>query len=304
MEEERYISVEEFAKKLDLEVVFSGNGNDIMLNTMNVSRPGLQLAGFFDYFGENRVQVMGNAEMKYYEQMSNNNKEKTIDMILSRGIPCSIIARDLPVDDIMLSAFKKHNVPLFRSSKQTTQIVNNIIIFLNDFLAPIAGIHGVLLDVLGIGVLILGNSGIGKSETALELIKRGHRLVADDSVLIKRVQNSLVGTSPKGIRNYMELRGIGIIDVRRMYGVGAVKEKKHVELVIKMEEWDNQKEYDRLYGNGSFEEILGIKVPMTIIPIKPGRNLPVIIETAAANFSLKKSGIDATQELINETIKK
>ncbi len=300
--ETRTITVEEFAKELKLEILFAGSG-EMTFTTVNVSRPGLQLAGFFDYFGENRVQVMGNAEMKYYNAKPEKDKVMIMDMILERRVPCTIISRSLEVPETLLNSYKKHNCPLFLSPLETTQLVNNLTIFLNEFLAPSTRVHGVFVDVSGVGVLLTGKSGIGKSETALELIKRGHRLVADDSIIIKNVQNNLYGESPEVIRYFMELRGIGIIDTRNMYGVTAIKDKKHVDLVVEMQNLDPKKEYDRLDGEGTYENILGVEIPKVIIPIVPGRNLPVIIEAAAANFLLKKSGYNAAEVLVERSIK-
>ncbi|MEG2116737.1 MAG: HPr(Ser) kinase/phosphatase [Clostridia bacterium] len=298
-----HVSVQDFAKKLGLEIVFEGKG-DLHFTTFNVNRPGLQLAGYFDYFGENRVQVVGNAEMCYYEAKPLSDKIMIMNMILSNPLPCFIVCRNLPICDTFLESFKSHNVPLLRSSKETTALINNLIMYLNEELAERTTVHGVLLDVSGVGVLLTGKSGIGKSETALELVKRGHRLVADDAVIIKKVQNNLIGRSPEIIKHFMEIRGIGILDVKRIYGIGAVSEAKTINLVVEMEHWDNKKQYDRLGGNQLFEEILGIYVPKMVIPITPGRNLPIIIEAAATTHTLKKSGYDAAQVLIEKSMGK
>ena len=192
--------------------------------------------------------------------------------------------------------------PIFRSGKMTTLLMSDLVIYLNRLLAPSTTIHGVLMDVFGVGMLLTGSSGVGKSETAMELIKRGHRLVADDSVLIKRVENELIGTSPERIRYFMELRGIGIINVKNMYGSGSVLGEKEVELVMELEPWKKEKEYDRIGGERNTEEILGVKVPKLVIPISPGRNLAILIEVAARNSRLKEMGYDAAQELIQRTI--
>lgn len=303
MEEGTMVTVERFAEKLGLEVIFAGNGQ-LHFTTFNVNRPGLQLAGYFDYFGENRVQVMGNAEMYYYDAKPIGDKIMIMDMILGNRIPCFIVCRDLPISETFLNSFKKFNVPLFRSAKETTLQINNLIMYLNEELAQKTTVHGVLLDVSGVGVLLTGKSGIGKSETALELVKRGHRLVADDAVIIKRVQNNLIGRSPEIIKHFMEIRGIGILDVKRIYGIGSVSDAKTINLVIEMEHWDNKKMYDRLGGNQLFEEILGVYVPKMVIPITPGRNLPIIIEAAATTHTLKKSGYDAARVLIDKSMGK
>ncbi len=302
-EAEVMVSVEEFSKQLDLEVLYEGE-SEMKFTNLNVNRPGLQLAGFFDYFGDNRVQVMGNAEMYYYNAKPDSDKVMIMDMILQRPVPCFIISRNLEVSDVLLESFKKNKVPLFRTPVETTLFINNLVIYLNDLLAPRTTLHGVLIDVAGVGVLLTGKSGIGKSETALELVKRGHKLVADDAVICKRLQNNIIGTSPEIIRHFMEIRGIGIVDVKSIYGIGSILKAKTVNLVVEMEHWDNQKQYDRIGGNSLFEDILGIFVPKIVLPIAPGRNLPIIIEAAATNHSLRVSGYDAAKVLIDKTMGK
>ncbi len=301
--ESTVVKISDFAKELKLEVVYEGSG-EMNLTTFNVNRPGLQLAGYFDYFGENRVQVMGNAEMYYYNEKPDNDKTMVMDMLMSNSIPCVIVCRDLEISDIFLDSFKNNNVPLLRTYMETTAFINNLIIYLNNVLAPKTTKHGVLVDVFGVGVLLTGKSGIGKSETALELIKRGHRLVSDDAVIIRNVQNSLIGTSPEIIRHFMEIRGIGIMDVQRSYGVRATADEKHIDLVVEMEHWDSNKNYDRLGGNTLFEEILGVYVPKIVLPITPGRNLPIILEAAATTHALRLSGYDAANILIEKSMGK
>ena len=297
------VKTADFAKELKLEIVFEGNG-EMKLTTFNVNRPGLQLAGYFDYFGENRVQVMGNAEMYYYNEKPEEDKTMIMDMLMANAIPCFIVCRDMAISEVLLSAFKRNNVPLFRTHMETTAFINNLILYLNNILAPRTTLHGVLVDVFGVGVLLTGKSGIGKSETALELVKRGHRLVADDAVIVRNVQNSLIGTSPEIIRHFMEIRGIGIMDVKRSYGVRAIADEKHINLVVEMEHWDSNKNYDRLGGAQLFEDILGVYVPKIVLPITPGRNLPIILEAAATTHTLRLSGYDAANILIEKSMGK
>ncbi|MFI3164768.1 MAG: HPr(Ser) kinase/phosphatase [Bacillota bacterium] len=295
------VSVSDFTEALNLEVLWEGKGY-MDLSTVNVCRPGLQLSGYFYYFGENRIQVMGNAEMFYYDQMDRYERVIRMEQIVRLKIPCVIIARDLHVPQDLFDLLKLNNIPFFRSKLETSQFINELMIYLNLCLAPETTEHGVLLDVYGVGVMLTGKSGIGKSETALELVKRGHRLVADDSVIIKRVQDKLIGTSSETIRYFMEIRGIGIIDVRSVYGVGSVLHDKEVSLVVEMEHWDSQREYDRLGQERFTQECLGLEIPKLIIPITPGRNLPIIMEVAAKNHRLRDYGYDATKVLIERAL--
>ncbi len=298
------ISLATFAEKNGLEIIVPGR-EEIYLDTVNVNRPGLQLAGFFDYFGSNRVQVMGKAEMTYYDAKPDADKRMIMDMLLSSNqVPCLVISRDLLVDDIFKQACIKYNVPLLRSDLITIVLVNNLFIYLNDLLAPRITMHGGLIDVSGVGVLLTGKSGIGKSETALELVKRGHRLIADDAVILKKINHELYGSCPEIIRNFMEIRGIGILDIKSIYGISAVATEKKVDLVVEMEYWETGKEYDRLTGYEFSEEILGITLPKIVMPITPGRNIPIIIEAAATNYALKKAGYDAAKALIDRTLGK
>ena len=295
------ISPAAFAEELGLHTVYAGEKN-IAFNTTNVSRPGLFLAGFTDYFGENRVQVLGNAEIEFLRKMDKPAERRCLELLLQREIPCIIVSRNRSIPESLLELCKTYKVPLFRSEVTTTAVVNALTIFLNRLLAPSESRHAGLIDVYGMGILLIGKSGIGKSETALELVKRGHRLVADDSVIIKRIDDHLEGTSPELIRYFMELRGIGIIDVKSMYGVGSVVKQKEIELVIELERWEEGKAYDRLGDERQYEEILGVSLPKITIPVRPGRNLAIIIEVAAINSRLKQHGYDAAKEMINRTI--
>lgn len=297
------VSVQEFAKKNGLEVLFPGRGY-LELSDISVSRPGLQLAGFFDNFAAHRVQVIGNAEYDFLYDMAPEKRKASIDKLLQyTAIPCVIFSRDLPPFQEMIDAVKRSDVPLFSGNKITSLLMNDLIVYLNRLLAPTTSMHGVLVDVYGVGILLTGHSGIGKSETALELIKRGHRLVADDAVYIKQINDELIGSSNDMIRYFMEIRGIGIINVKNMYGTGAVLFEKEIELIMELENWDDQKSYDRLSAGALTETILGISIPKLVIPVHPGRNLAVIIEVAARNHRLKKMGYDAAEELISRTLK-
>lgn len=296
------VTVAQFSNDLGLEIVYAGRGM-ITLSSKNITRPGLQLAGFLSCYNFNQIMIIGMSEYEYVRGFPSKERKARISRLFEAGeIPCVILTRDLPTLPEFISCARKFSCPVFRTSKLSTSIVNDLFIYLNEFLAPTTSKHGVLLDVFGVGILITGHSGVGKSETAIELIKRGHRLVADDSVIIKNVANTLYGSSPERIRYFMELRGIGIINVKNMYGSGSVIDKKKIELVVELENWDKEKVYDRVDGNSFSEEILGKKLTKLLIPVTPGRNLAIIIEVAARNFRLKEMGYDAANELINRTI--
>ena len=301
MNEQETILLESFCSALDLEIVFAGRGR-VMLSSYSVTRPGLQLAGYFKYFDATRIMVLGNAEYEFLRDLSPETRRERIRTLLSyKEIPCIILSRDLPALQEIIEEARLTGLPILRTDKVTTALMNDLFFYLNKKLAPSTTVHGVLMDVSGVGILITGHSGVGKSETAMELIKRGHRLVADDSVIIKRVADSLIGSSPELIRYFMELRGIGIINIKNMYGSGSILNEKEIELVMELENWDEGKEYDRLGDGTLYETILDRKVMKHIIPVKPGRNL-FIIEVAARNFRLKSMGYDAAQELISRTI--
>ena len=292
------LMLDKFAADLGLELLYAGRGT-----SASVDRPGLRLAGFFRYFDTRRIMVIGLTEYEYLRSFPAEERREKIGKLFGCGeIPCAVFSRDLPVPSEFMDCARDTGTPIFRSGKMTTLLMSDLVIYLNRLLAPSATVHGVLMDVFGVGLLLTGSSGVGKSETAMELIKRGHRLVADDSVLIKRVENELIGTSPERIRYFMELRGIGIINVKNMYGSGSVLGEKEVELVMELEPWKKEKEYDRIGGERYSEEILGVKVPKLVIPVSPGRNLAILIEVAARNSRLKEMGYDAAQELIQRTI--
>lgn len=292
------VGVAEFCEKLSLQTEFEGRG-EISISSISVSRPGLQLAGYYKHFANDRVQVIGNAEHEYLRSLSAAARKKSINELFACELPCLIIARGLDAMPEIIEAAREYNCPLFRSESITTVLIHDIMIYLNDMLAPNTVVHGELLDVSGVGVLITGEAGIGKSETALELITRGHRLVADDSVMVKNTGELLVGTCPNKIKYFMEVRGLGIINVKTMFGSGAIRPEKTVDLVAHLVHWDEKREYDRLGDEKNSANILGVEVPKHIIPVSPGRNIPVIIETAARKFRLEELGYSALDELIS-----
>ena len=266
----------------------------------DINRPALQLAGFFDHFDVERVQVIGYVEYTYLASLDIERKKMIYEKLLSSNIPCIVFSRELDPDPELLELANKYKTPILSTTKTTSSFMAEIIRWMNVQLAPRISIHGVLVDVYGEGVLIMGESGIGKSEAALELIKRGHRLVTDDVVEIRKVSDeTLIGTAPDITRHFIELRGIGIIDVKTLFGVESVKETQSIDLVIRLEDWDRDKEYDRLGLEEETIEFLGNKVVCHSIPIRPGRNLAIIVESAAVNYRQKKMGYNAAQELYN-----
>lgn len=264
----------------------------------DINRPALQLSGFFKHFASERVQIIGYVEYSYLKTLDEEKKKEVYEAFLSYEIPCLIFCRNLKPDELLLAEANKRNIPVFSTEKKTSQFMAEIIRWLNVQLAPCISIHGVLVDVYGVGVLIMGESGIGKSEAALELVKRGHRLVSDDVVEIRKVSDeTLVGSAPDITRHFIELRGIGIVDVKNLFGVLSVKQTQNIDLVITLEDWDRDKEYDRLGLEEQYTEFLGNKVVCHQLPIRPGRNLAVIVETAAINHRQKNMGYNAAQEL-------
>ena len=301
-EAEADVNVAEFARRMNLEILYSGDNQTIHFCTFNISRPGLQLAGYYKHFSAERVQVIGEMEMAYLQQMTHDARKTACESLLKKPIPCLIITSSHPPCDELLDAVRKYNRILFRSKQRTTMFVNSLSLYLNELLAPSQTIHGVLMDLYGVGVLVIGESGIGKSETALSLIERGHRLVADDAVTITRVGDKLNGTCPDMIRNFMEVRGIGIIDIRAMYGAGAVRLVKSIDMVVRLEAWDDKAQYNRLGNSEDYYSIFGVKIPKYTVPVKPGRNLAVILEAAARTHRLSAFGYSATDEL-NERLR-
>jgi len=271
-------------------------GHRIMISDVN--RPALQLSGYFKHFEQSRVQIIGTVEYTYLQQLDEEKREKIYSEFMGYDIPCVIFCRDLRPDDSFLKIAEEKNIPVLGTKRSTSEFMAELIYCLNEQLAPCITIHGVLVDVYGEGLLIMGESGIGKSEAALELIKRGHRLVTDDVVEIRKInEHTLIGTSPDITRYFIELRGIGIIDVKTLFGVECVKEKQQIDLVIKLEDWKKENEYDRLGLEEEYTEFLGNKVVCHSLPIRPGRNLAVLCEAGAGHHRQKKMGYNAAQEL-------
>ena len=272
-----------------------------LVSSPDVNRPGLALSGYLDYFDSDRIQVLGKNEMGFLTNLPHDLRASHVDELVSTNPPAVIVSRELPILPELQESCEKYNVPLLRSKESTSSLMAALIAFLNVQLAPRITRHGVLVEVYGEGVLLLGDSGIGKSETAIELIKRGHRLIADDAVEIRRVSaKTLVGSAPDNIRHFIELRGIGIVNVRRIFGIGSVKNTEKINMAIQMEPWENGKAYDRMGLDGETIDILGIEVPSITIPVKPGRNLAIIIEVAAMSNRQKKMGYNAAQELMHK----
>lgn len=295
------VSLKKIIDELSLEVIYTPEETEkIFVDENEVNRPGFQLMGFYEYFNPERIQIVGKMEFAYLSTLDDKTRYDRIKMLMSYKIPALIIARELPCFPEMEELAKEFEVPLLRSKESTSAFMASLIAFLNLNLAPRITRHGVLIEIYGEGVFITGESGVGKSETAIELVKRGHRLVADDAVEIKKVSNiSLVGSSPDNIRHFLELRGIGIINARRLFGMGAIKMTEKIDLIVEMEQWDPEKIYDRMGVDTEFISILGVKVPSLTIPVKPGRNLAVILEVAAMNNRQKKMGYNAAQELLD-----
>ena len=291
------VSISQLMRDLNLEVVYMPEKEEYFVESEDVNRTGLPLAGYFEYFPYERIQIIGKTEYTYFQNISKKEREEVLDKFFSYEIPVLIVTRGLEVDKDIIKKAKKYQRIVLSSKSNTTRFINRLSNYLDSKLAPHVTIHGVLVDVYGIGVLIKGESSIGKSETALEKKKKGHRLVADDAVEIRKVDESrLVGQAPELLKHYMEIRGIGIIDVKSLYGVGAIKNQKAIDLVIELENWNQKKYYDRLGLDREYEEILGKEIEKLVIPVKPGRNTSMIIEVAAMNFRQKGMGIDAAKE--------
>ena len=288
----------DFVNALGLERVLPTDAKTLPIEVSNTNRPGMQFAYYWDFFAYERPQLLGKVEMTYLSQLDESTRRARLAKYFSYPLPCIIICRGYPCFDEMRVYAAAHNVPIYSTKKETTQFELELIVFLRDYLAPRETRHGVLVSVYGTGLLITGNSGVGKSEAALELIKRGHQLVADDVVDIRCVgENRLIGEAPELVRHFMEIRGVGIIDIATMYGVGAVIRSKSIDMEVHLEMWQAGKEYDRLGMTENYTEILGVKIPSLLLPIHPGRNLAVVLEVAARNFRLKQMGFNAAMEL-------
>ncbi len=291
------VSIKDMAKDLELESVCMPEDKDYYVYSQDINRPGLQFAGYFEHFAHDRIQIVGKAEYNYFSYIDEETRAQVLDKFFAHEIPALVVTRDLEVKPDVIKFAKKHNRVILTTKRNTTRFINRLSNYLDDRLAPHTTLHGVLVDVYGIGVLIKGESSIGKSETALELVQRGHRLVADDAVEIRRLDESmLLGQSPELLRHFLEIRGIGIIDVRSLYGVGAVKNSKGIDLVVHLESWNEEKYYDRLGLDKEYESILEIKVEKLVVPVKPGRNTAMVVEVAAMNYRQKRMGYDAAQE--------
>ena len=296
------IPLTDLVRDFKLEVAYaSADYESIRLTVDAVSRPGLQIAGYFDYFEPMRLQILGNVEISYLQKKSVQERTAIFDQLFSYKPPALLIARGFPVDEQCLEMAKKHSITILRSDAATASLASNLITYLRSALAPRITRHGVLVEVYGEGLLLMGDSGVGKSETALELLKRGHRLIADDAVEIRKVsETSLIGTAPELIRNYIELRGIGIINVAKLYGMGAVNLNNQIDLVVNIVHWNTQEVYDRLGLEDQYIELLGIQIPTYTIPITPGRNLAMILEVAAMNNRQKKMGYNSALEFTEQ----
>ena len=283
---------------LKLDIILPSATGELPINEANICRPGLQLTGYWDFFAFERPQVIGKVEMAYLDKRTPEERRELLERFFSYRIPCVIICRGMEPPAELLEVAERKQVFLFATKQVTTKFTVSAIHYLNRCLAPHITRHGVLLDVFGVGVMLSGKSGVGKSEAALELVKRGHMLVADDVVDICKISDDrLIGSCPEKVRHLMEIRGIGVIDIRAMFGIGAVAVSKSIDLILELEVWDDKKEYDRIGLEEETVDILGVPVPCQTIPIKPGRNLAIIVEAAARNLSLKRSGHSAIQEL-------
>ncbi len=294
------VPLSQIIKEMSLETVYMPRDPEtIPVSSTDVNRPGLAFGGYLDYFDSDRIQIVGKSECGYLSDLPVDLRVARLEAFAACHPPAVVISRDIPPLKELQEACVKYEVPLLRSKDLTTSFMAALIAYLSVELAPRITRHGVLVEVYGEGILLMGDSGVGKSETAIELVKRGHRLIADDAVEIRRVSSkTLVGSAPDNIRHFIELRGVGIVNARRIFGMGAVKMTEKIDMVIQMEQWDSEKVYDRMGLNSEYTEILGIHVPSTTIPVKPGRNLAIIIEVAAMNNRQKKMGYNAAQELM------
>ena len=299
------IPLSKIVEDFRLEVVVKpDNFNDIQISSPEVNRPGLALAGFYEVFEPERIQLIGKAETRYLSSIEPSTKRVMLQKLVDAAPVAIIYTTDLPVDTAVVEHATKKGVPILRTKQKTSEIMASLISALNNYLAPRITRHGCLVEVYGEGILLLGNSGIGKSETTIELIKRGHRLIADDAVEIKRVSDkTLVGSAPALIKHYVELRGIGVVDVRRLFGMGAVKETEKINMVIQLENWVEGKMYDRLGMDEETIDILGLQVPSITIPVRPGRNLAIILEVAAMNNRQKRMGYNTAEEFNNNLLR-
>ncbi|MBO8441545.1 MAG: HPr kinase/phosphorylase [Firmicutes bacterium] len=300
------ISIQELVDHVQLKVHY---GHEFLTNryisVLDISRPGLELTGYFEHYSPQRIQLFGKAEISFAEKMEPSKLSSVMDKIGSESTPCFVISSKLTVPEAFLSVAKKKHIPILLSDQHTSRVLTDIVSYLSDALAERQAIHGVLVNINGLGVLISGDSGIGKSEAALELIRRGHRLVSDDRVdVYQRDNNTLMGESPDILEHLMEIRGIGIIDVMNLFGAGAIQKRCEIKFIVHLQRWvDEKDDFDRLGGNNKYQRILNVDIPQIIIPVKPGRNLAIIIESAAMNYHAKSMGFNAT-EVFNDNLTK
>ncbi|ADE72053.1 MULTISPECIES: HPr(Ser) kinase/phosphatase [Priestia] len=291
------VRTKDIIEKFKLELISGEEGIDRPISTSDISRPGIEMAGYFTYYPAERIQLLGKTELSFFKQLDDEQKKVRMEKMCTDITPAIIVSREMDVPKELIEASERESVPVLRSSFKTTRLSSHLTNFLESRLAPTTALHGVLVDIYGIGVLIMGKSGVGKSETALELVKRGHRLVADDCVEIRQEdQDTLVGNAPGLIEHLLEIRGLGIINVMTLFGAGAVRSYKRISLVIQLETWDQQKHYDRLGLEEDKMKIIDTDVTKITLPVRPGRNLAVIIEVAAMNFRLKRMGINAAEQ--------
>lgn len=300
------IKVREIVQSFNFEIIAGAGGLERRIKTSDISRPGIEMAGYFTYYPAERVQLLGKTELSFFSGLTNDEKWDRMKRICREETPCICISRGMDVPEELYHTAEKANIPVLRSKLPTTQLISKLTNYLESRIAPSTQLHGVLVDIYGVGVLITGNSGIGKSETALELVKRGHRLVADDHVIIRQTaDNILIGNAPDLIRYLLEIRGVGIINVMTLFGAGAVRDFKKISIVCRLESWDQNKQYDRLGLDEEKMKIIDTSLPQITIPVRPGRNLAVIIEVAAMNFRLKRMGYNAAEAFdarLRETI--
>ncbi|WP_411344632.1 HPr(Ser) kinase/phosphatase [Paenibacillus sp. WLX1005] len=302
----KHVKVSELVQMFQLEVVSGGLGLKRNITVDDLNRPGLEMAGYFEYYPTERVQILGRTELAFFKMLTHEEKAERMSKLCNEETPCIVVTRGLEIPEELVEASEAHGLPVLRSNLATTILSSRITNFLEKKLAPTATIHGVLVDIYGVGMLITGSSGIGKSETALELVKRGHRLIADDAVEIRQTSdNQLHGTAPELIRHLLEIRGVGIINVMTLFGAGAIRNNKRITLVVRLEAWQQDKQYDRIGLDEETTKIIDTDVPLVTIPVRPGRNLAVIIEVAAMNFRLKRMGYNAALQFthkLTETI--
>lgn len=295
------VSLKKIIDEAHLEIIYTPSSIDeILISTKDLNRPGLLLSGFTEYFQNSRIQVLGNMEYAYLQSITNDKKDAAIDLLFSSKPPCILISADKAVLDVIIEKAKKYQVPVLRSNLKTSDLIIELVNLLTVELAPTITRHGVFVEIYGEGVLILGESGVGKSETAIDLVHRGHTLVADDAVMLKKMShNHIVAASPENIRHFIEIRGIGIINVSRLFGVGSVKDSADLNLIINLELFKENQNYDRMGIEDNFTSVMGVDIPSITVPIKTGRNITNIIEIAVKNMRQKKMGYNSAQELLN-----